>query len=118
MTDRILVVEDEDDLRDSIAEVLRLQGYDVSTAANGRQGLDQLHEVDQAPSLILLDLMMPVMDGWTFRRRQLAEEDLADIPVVVFTSAKDAGVEDLDVEAVLEKPAAIERLIETVDEHL
>jgi len=116
MSEQVLVVEDEDDLRDSVAEVLHLQGYAVSTAANGREALNQLTD-GLSPDLILLDLMMPVMDGWAFRRRQLEDDDLADIPVIVFTSAKSVEVtEDFDVDVVLEKPVEIERLIEVIDD--
>ncbi|MFB6351348.1 MAG: response regulator [Bradymonadaceae bacterium] len=119
MADRVLVVEDEEDLRHSVAEVLRLEGYDVSTAANGQEALEELQNGDGRPSLILLDMMMPVMDGWTFRRRQLEDPELADIPVVVFTSAKNVDEnQDLDVSVVLEKPVGIDRLVEVVEEHI
>jgi len=119
MADRVLVVEDEEDLRHSVAEVLQLEGYDVSTAANGREALHEMNASEIRPSLILLDMMMPVMDGWTFRRRQLEDAELADIPVVVFSSAKNVDEDqELDVSVVLEKPVGIDRLVEVVEEHI
>jgi CheY-like chemotaxis protein len=68
------------------AAFLELEGFDVHTAANGRQALDSLKAGDPA-SVILLDLMMPVMDGWQFRRAQSKDPALSHIPVVVVTAA-------------------------------
>ncbi len=119
MANQVLVIEDEDDLRKSVAEVLKLEGYEVATAANGEEGLERLRDGFD-PSVIVLDLMMPVMDGWTFRRRQREADDLdEEIPTIVFTSAKnvDEDDEDLDADAVIEKPVAIQRLIGIVDRH-
>lgn len=118
MKKQILVVEDEQDLRESVAEILRMEGYDVETAANGEVALQKLDDgVD--PALILLDLMMPVMDGWEFRETQLDATDYADVPVVLFTSSKDVeeSREQLRPAAVLRKPVGIDKLIKAVTEH-
>ena len=84
----ILVVEDEPDLRDALTWVLRQEGYAVSAAANGREALDWLRG-SSSPWLILLDLRMPLMDGFEFRVRQLQEPNLAAIPVVVLSAYGD-----------------------------
>src|SRR5690349_1561300 len=77
----ILIVEDDADLRDMMAQLLLLEGFDAYAVANGREALDYLHHAD-APNLILLDLMMPVMDGWEFRREQQRDPQLAGVPVI------------------------------------
>lgn len=80
----ILVVEDDPIVRTTVAEVLTDEGYIVHTAANGAEGLEQLRRC--RPDLVLLDLMMPVMDGSEFRRRQRMEETLCSIPVLLMTA--------------------------------
>jgi len=82
----VLLVEDDAALRSSLAEVLEAEGFDVATAPNGRAALEVLR-TGPPPSAIVLDLMMPVMDGWDFRHAQLADPALKDIPVVVVTAA-------------------------------
>jgi CheY-like chemotaxis protein len=79
----VLIIEDDPDIRDLLSSVLVLEGYEVVTAADGAQGLDQLR--DARPSLILLDLMMPAMDGWEFRRQQLLDPSLARVPTVILS---------------------------------
>ena len=86
---RILVVDDDVDLRRSLAEVLTEAGYAVSCARNGEEALRQL-QTDRVPSAILLDLAMPVMDGWTFRERMRGDPRLADIPTVVISASLSA----------------------------
>jgi CheY-like chemotaxis protein len=113
---RILLVEDDPALRTALAEVLRDYGYDVSCAADGRDALAQLDTL-QAPSVILLDLAMPVMDGWTFRAAQRSDPRFAAIPTVVLSaslSADPRSLATLEPDAALMKPFEIERLIETV----
>jgi len=82
----VLIVEDDPAIRSSLAEVLEEEGFDVAAAANGRQALDWLR-TGPRPSAIVLDLMMPVMDGWDFRHAQLQDPALERIPVVVVTAA-------------------------------
>jgi CheY-like chemotaxis protein len=81
----VLVVDDEPDVLEAIVLLLESCGYALRTARNGVEGLASLR--DARPCLILLDLMMPVMDGWEFRKAQLADDALADVPVVVVTGA-------------------------------
>jgi CheY-like chemotaxis protein len=84
MRDLILIVDDDEDIREALAMVLEKRGYEAVTAGNGRLGLDRL-AAGLRPSVILLDLMMPIMNGWDFLRHVTQDEDLARIPVVVLT---------------------------------
>jgi CheY-like chemotaxis protein len=82
----VLVVDDDRAVLDGLSELLRNEGYSVVTAEDGRGALDHLRR-GLRPCAILLDLMMPGMDGWDFRFEQLKEADLKDIPIVVMTAA-------------------------------
>jgi CheY-like chemotaxis protein len=98
---RVLVVDDESDIREAIAELLCDEGYEVEEAGNGEEALVKARE--HHPGLVLLDLMMPGMSGWEFRSRQRSDPELAAIPVVVLTAVgRTAGVEG--VTAYLSKP--------------
>src|SRR6185437_10873013 len=76
----VLIVEDDADIRELLSSVLVLEGYPVVTAADGAEGLEQLRTAH--PALVLLDLMMPSMDGWEFRRLQMLDPALAGVPTV------------------------------------
>ena len=110
----ILIVEDDADIREDLAALLRCEGYEVSTARNGLEALEYLRS-ERLPGLILLDLMMPVMDGWEFRRRMLKDERLAGVPIVLLSGA-DAHehVNTLDASEVVTKPIQLERLYAAV----
>lgn len=108
----VLIVEDDEDLREMMAQLLSLEGFQTAAVANGREALDYLQQ-ESAPDVILLDLMMPVMDGWEFRRRQQADPALADVPVIVL-SALDQGRAEVSAEAVLKKPLDFDRLLALV----
>jgi CheY-like chemotaxis protein len=114
----ILVVDDDEDTRNSMAMVLELQGYGVVTAANGQEALERLRDAD-LPCLILLDLMMPVLDGWQFRDQQRQDPALAPIPVVVVSAhgALDEKAAALDAAAYLRKPIELDQLLNTVQRH-
>lgn len=86
---RILLVDDEPDIRDVLSEALGWEGYDVATAANGREALEVLRSGPPV-DVVLLDLTMPIMSGWEFRRVQRLDPALAGIPVIV-TSASSPG---------------------------
>jgi len=85
-TNRVLVVDDDEDIRDSLVDYLCDQGYEAVGATDGRDALRMLGESADRPCVIVLDLMMPGMDGWMFRETQLQTPALAGIPVIV-TSA-------------------------------
>ena len=82
----MLLVEDDEATRKALAEALHGDGFEVVTAANGREALESLRQ-GLRPSAILLDVMMPVMDGWDFRRLQLNDPSLREIPVLVITAS-------------------------------
>jgi CheY-like chemotaxis protein len=113
---RILVVDDDVGIRQAIAELLAEEGFEVSCAANGAEALGML-EASSVPSLILLDLTMPVMDGWTFRNAQRRDPRLARIPTIVLTAIHGGDprvFEPLAADAFLPKPFDLDRLMATV----
>jgi CheY-like chemotaxis protein len=117
---RILLVEDDDEIREALTDVLEQQGYEVEGARNGREALDMLHDHDhQHPRLILLDLMMPVMDGWQFRHKQLEDPMLARIPVVVLSAMANLRARGADLHAAecLAKPVDVDYLLQAVSRY-
>ena len=113
----ILIVEDDADIREDLAEILRDQGYEVVTKENGAAARDWLHDhVNSLPDVILLDLMMPVMDGWHFRAEQLQDASLAKIPVVVLSGAGDVRREAsaLGAAGYVSKPFKLDALLGVV----
>lgn len=111
----ILVVEDDEDIRETLQMYLQSSGYSVSTAENGQEALEVLDAMDP-PCLILLDMMMPVMDGWKFLAALAEQERLAAVPVVVVTAYADKKPTDR-VQEILRKPVDVRALMETVREH-
>ena len=115
---RVLVVEDDAEIREIVTDILREYGFDVLEASNGAEALAVL-QADPLPCIILLDLMMPVMDGEAFREAQLREPRLARIPVVVISAYLDLRV-DLDrlqAAGYLKKPPRIEELVSVIEQH-
>lgn len=111
----ILVIEDDRDIREALVDCLTEEGYRVSSASNGSEGLMRLRSVD-ATNLIILDLMMPVMNGQEFRKQQLADQNLAKIPVILLTADMMAQTraEEMQTEAFLRKPIDLEDLLSAV----
>jgi len=112
----VLIVEDDEDLRDMMAQMLTIEGFNTATAANGREALEYLHSTGK-PNVILLDLMMPVMDGWEFRRQQKADPELAPVPVIVLSALDPPRAATVDADAFLKKPLDFDRLLELVRDH-
>lgn len=108
-------MEDDPDVRIAMAEALSELGYEVGLAANGVEAFEQLRSGPR-PGAILLDLMMPIMDGWTFLGRKRLDPELAAIPVVILSASVPPGtsVSDLSAQALLEKPFGLDRLVETL----
>jgi len=116
----ILVVDDDDDIRDALQDVLESEGYKTLGAANGREALDLLHTSTDRPSLVLLDLMMPEMDGWEFLMKVDAEPELRGMPVALMSAhpsvrkALDKGRNDASSRLLLPKPLNLLRLLSVV----
>jgi CheY-like chemotaxis protein len=113
----ILLVEDDLDARDSLTMVLEGMGHSVVCASNGREAIDQLQREPQA-CLILLDLMMPIMNGWEFRTLQKSDPRLSQIPTIVLSALNDPDkLPNSDVVAYFVKPIIPEDLLATVDQY-
>jgi CheY-like chemotaxis protein len=111
----VMIVEDDRDTREMLGRFLELEGFDVRTAANGQLALDALQKESQ-PCVILLDLMMPVMNGWQFRERQKRDPRFAAIPVVVVTAAGPReDIPEINADGWLSKPVDFDRLLATID---
>jgi len=100
-----------------MAQLLTLEGYTAAAVANGREALDYLQDGHDKPHVILLDLMMPVMDGWEFRREMQADPDLADLPVIVLSALDQSSARGVDSVAYLKKPLDFDHLLTLVREH-
>ncbi len=109
----ILVVEDNDDVREMMAVTLELEGHEVATACNGRDALNKLR-TGEMPRLILLDLMMPVMNGWEFCRALDQDPVLKRVPVVVVSAATAELTERTEAAVYLPKPIDMDELLHVV----
>ncbi len=107
---RLLVVEDDDMIREALTELLRDEGALVTAAANGREALQALRS-SSGTDLILLDLMMPVMDGWEFRVDQRADPQLAPIPLIAMSADMSAKARAIAADAYLRKPLDFNELV-------
>lgn len=112
-TNPIVVVDDDSDVREALGEVLTEEGYSTVLFESGRAALDFLKDRTPHPALILLDLMMPGMNGWQFREEQLKDERLREIPVVVITASR-LGSEAIQAREVLFKPVGLGELVDAV----
>jgi len=119
MNAKILVVEDELGQREALAEVLSRLGYEVQCAANGSEALELMRHSESLPGLILLDLMMPVMDGWELRAAQRKDRALADVPVVVLSALGDTANKTVQdgAAAFLSKPLRWQVLLPVVERY-
>jgi CheY-like chemotaxis protein len=115
MSGRVLIVEDDPGIREALADVLADCDMTTLLAANGLEALKVL-EREALPDVILLDIMMPVMNGWDFRAKQRMTPRLASIPVIVLTANATAQdwAERMDAAAFLKKPVDLETLIDTI----
>lgn len=115
MTKRILVVEDDTSIRELLVELLESEGYAVASAINGLEGLKYL-QTEINPDLILIDLMMPIMDGYTFRTEQLKNPLWSKIPTVVMSAEANAKekMKNFSITAFLSKPVELDTILKTV----
>lgn len=114
---RILVVEDDKVIRSTLVDVLELEGYEARSAGDGEQALGVL--ADWKPDLIVLDLMMPRMDGRQFRVEQQKRPALADIPVIVLSAGRDLAGQtaDLAPAGILAKPFDLDDFLQVIQRH-
>jgi CheY-like chemotaxis protein len=114
MTHTVLVVEDEEELREMMRDALELNGYAVVTATDGRDALSKIPGIESL-CLVVLDLLMPDMNGWAFFEEMRRRSELATVPVVVHSSAPAQA--PAGVARVLQKPLVFERLLSVVREY-
>jgi CheY-like chemotaxis protein len=107
---RILIIEDEQTIRETLKESLELEGYPVFTAKNGREGLDILENSADSYCLILLDLMMPVMNGFEFLASQQKNKKIAPIPVVIVSAFPDQA-QKVKANGFVKKPIDLDHLL-------
>jgi len=114
LRNQVLVIDDDDELRETIVEVLVDTGFVVGQADNGAVALGLLRGAEALPSVILLDLMMPEMNGWEFREAQLGDPRLAAIPVVIMTAHPATGPLPAPAREILRKPFASATLLAAI----
>jgi CheY-like chemotaxis protein len=110
----VMIVDDDDAIREALEDVLSDEGYDVVGVSDGQQALDYLLtdlNPEKRPSAILVDLWMPVMDGWKFLDALLEDPRFSRIPLVVLTAARDQRARDLRVAEVLTKPVQLQQVL-------
>lgn len=115
----ILIVDDDFSIREMLSQMLEDEGYQVSTAENGRVALDSLRNGSKLPCLIILDLKMPIMDGAEFRTRQMQDARLARIPVLLLTADQSSQLDRSKpvMANVLAKPVKLSVLLEIIKQN-
>lgn len=108
----VLVVEDDNDVRDTLGEFLADEGYQVETATNGQEALEHLKQ--HKPGLVLLDLMMPIMNGWEFLEKRNSDKELSRVPVLVLSAVPGKPYVPGAL-ACLKKPIDLHRLMDFVE---
>ena len=118
MKKKILVVEDDVEISNNLKKAIEGEGYLVDLARNGKIALEILQSTSDLPALILLDLMMPIMDGFEFRRRQLLVPAFSTIPVVIMTAggSVEAKASSLGARGFVKKPIELDDLFRVLSE--
>jgi two-component system chemotaxis response regulator CheY len=116
MSGTVLIVEDDRDSRELLAALVEYEGHGVAVARDGIEALERLEHL--RPCVVLLDLMMPRMNGWELRSRMLSEPLLADIPVIVVSGVSDMESRgaSLEARASFSKPVDLSRLLDSIRE--
>ena len=115
MSWRVLLIEDDHDIRETLAAILAARGFEVVAAAHGQSALEQIRDLGSRPAVILLDLQMPVMDGETFLVEQQAEPLLAHVPVLIITAQLQLPASfPPNVRAVYTKPIALAEILAAI----
>jgi CheY-like chemotaxis protein len=110
----VMIVDDDDAIREALEDVLSDEGYRIVGMSDGQQALDHLNAEGQ-PAAILLDLWMPVMDGWKFLDALLDDSRFRRIPLIVLTAARDQRARDLRVSEVLTKPVQLQQVLSALE---
>lgn len=111
----VLLAEDDDDLREALTDTLEDAGYTAVSFANGQEALEWLQDTPRLPSLVLIDMRMPVMDGWQFREKQSKDPAIAGVPVIMLSAMHDIG-KSVGIEH-LKKPVQPSELLAVVARH-
>jgi CheY-like chemotaxis protein len=114
-TSSVLIIDDEEGIRETFRMALELEGYDVHAAANGKEALEALEQM-RRPCLILVDLMMPIMNGWEFTAAVGNDAQLSTIPIVVVTAFADKA-QGVLAHDVLRKPISLDALLAVVHQY-
>jgi CheY-like chemotaxis protein len=109
----ILVIEDDPAIRQIIRDILEIQGYQVSVAASGHEGIQQLKTIRPQPCVVLLDLMMPVTNGWQFLDFQRNDPSLAKVPVIICSAYKESAMA-VHPSGFVQKPVQLNELLDAV----
>jgi CheY-like chemotaxis protein len=113
----VLLVEDDRDIREALAETLEDEGFNVITASNGLEALKVIRGLPTHPAVVLLDLMMPVLDGYGFLAERRKDAALASIPVAVVTASQGVDRRQVDAgTAIIPKPIDVPRLVSLLDQ--
>ena len=110
----VMIVDDDDAIREALEDVLSDEGYRIVGMSDGQQALDYLH-AEARPAAILLDLWMPVMDGWKFLDALLDDSRFSRIPLIVLTAARDQRARELRVSEVLTKPVQLQQVLSALE---
>jgi CheY-like chemotaxis protein len=113
----VLLIDNDRGFQNVLTRVLSLEGYDLQCAANGAEGLKWLSRCTELPELVLLDLVLPVLDGWQFLAQKARNPRLADIPVVIISASEEIGkkAKAAGATAVMGKPFTIEALLNVIE---
>ncbi len=109
----ILLIEDDLYIRELVQQLLEIEGYKVFTAENGRVGLNLL-EINPAPNLILMDVMMPDLNGWQFIEIKKTMENIRQIPVIACSANEEHQMDKIETQAFIKKPFKIDLLLNTI----
>ena len=117
----VLIIEDDADIRESVEQVLSMEGYTVYSAGNGKEAMTLLQRIPHPP-LILLDLMMPVMNGWEFLQAQRAHPQFAHLPVIIVSALPEGralvpATGLIQAEGLLRKPLDVDSLLRVVEQY-
>ncbi len=113
----VMLVDDDEDLREMMSELLMTNGFDVLQAGNGLEAMEVLKETERLPSVVLLDMAMPTMDGPTFLRVRAEDPILKDIPVLAISGSPPPKAATKGIEGFLRKPVEVTRLLQAIGQY-